>query len=266
LIGYEWDSHVSEDWHEDFMTGVLLGFLADPKPLQLMAIAKDYGEQAEDVKTAANHILIDEDRARLRHLYDGLFSEMSQLISPAERDELELRIQAMEFLAGRNISLEGITLSGTELREYIRLSKSYRDPVKEGFLGFTELSEGELAARNEAFESQVEKLLGPQRFAVYQLRQDTHYRESCAFAQQHHLSKTVGPSIYDLRRVTEQQAALVRADPTLSLDEQAAALTLLKSTTAGKFRSALGYDYNDYVDGPGRWIEQLDGKPKGKSP
>src|SRR5262245_12051804 len=36
LIGYEWDSRVNEEWHDDFMMGMLLGFLPDPKPLQLI--------------------------------------------------------------------------------------------------------------------------------------------------------------------------------------------------------------------------------------
>jgi hypothetical protein len=114
LIGYEWDNHANEIWHEDFETGLLLGFLPELKAPQLMALVEKYTELGGNVKTEANDILIDEDRARLRKLYDNLRTEVAQLLGPSEREELELRVQAGIFLPAENIHWDGIAISGAE--------------------------------------------------------------------------------------------------------------------------------------------------------
>src|SRR6185295_10022477 len=64
LIGYEWDNHANEQWAEDSTLALLLGFLPDDKPAQLLALAEKYDGLAADVKDQANDILLDEDRAR----------------------------------------------------------------------------------------------------------------------------------------------------------------------------------------------------------
>ena len=56
-------------------------------------------------------ILIDEDRARLQLLYQSLTAEKSRLLSPAELDELQLRVQAAGYftafiLFSKNVLLQ----------------------------------------------------------------------------------------------------------------------------------------------------------------
>jgi hypothetical protein len=258
LIGYEWDNRANEVWHEDYMTGVLLGFLPDTKAPQLLAIVGKYTDQANSVKEAANGILIDEDRARLRTLYDGLVTEVSQLLTPVERDELELRVQAGTFLSGRDdIRWDGVPVTGAELREFVRLSKSYKDTFQDQFLGFDNLSEAGVALKRAAFAKQVETLLGPARFADYQRAQDYSFDEMFEFTQARNLPKAAAIKIYNVSQAAEDQASQVKEDKSLSPGEQTVALAVLKTTVAGTVSSVLGNAYRDYLNGPGQWLETL---------
>jgi hypothetical protein len=257
LIGYEWDNRANEIWHEDFMATLALGFLPDDKPPQLLAILKKYRELAEDVKSAANGILIEEDRAQLRKLHDALMAEATQLLSPADWEEVRLRGQAEFFLAAHNIGWNGFAISGPELREYARLSRAFQDPLEEEFLGRPEPSEAEQAVRQTAFEKEVARLFGLARFAEYQRAQDPGFREGWEFTQERKLPAAAAIRIHGARRTAEEQAGEINRDPALSNEQKAGALAKLKTTTAAAISSALGDAYRDYLDGPGQWLEGL---------
>ncbi len=255
LIGYEWDNHANEVWHQDFMAGLLLGFLPDDKAPRLLSVADKYNDLAADAKAAANDILIDEDFVRLRRLYDDLTTEASQMLSPAERDEVELRIQAGIFLVANDIHWDGVHISGAQLREFVRLSRRYQDAFREQFLATT-IGE-EQTRNNPLFLKDVEKILGPTLYADYVRAQDSSFRELAAFLQEHNLSATAASRIYAARQAAETEARRINGDGTFSRDEKQAALLVLKTSTAQTISSALGKAYRDYAEGPGHWVVLL---------
>jgi hypothetical protein len=256
LIGYEWDNHANEVWHEDIMAGLVLGFLQEGKAPQLLSIVEKYSDLSEGVKQAANGILIDEDHVQLQKLYNDLVREVSQLLNPMEREELELRVQAAQFLPANDIHWDGVSISGAQLREFVRISKKYQDVYKDEFLG-QQILEDAQARNNPAFQKEIEKLLGPVLFANYLRTQDPSFREICGFVQDQKLPSTAAVEIHQARQSAEDQAGQLKTDTSLSREEKAAALTALKTATAKTISSMLGKAYPDYLEGPGHWLELL---------
>jgi hypothetical protein len=256
LLGYEWDNHANEIWNQDSMTSLMWGFLPDDKVSQVLSLKDKYAEAAQNIRDDANFILIDEDRARLQTLYDEFGAETSRLLSPSELDELQLRAQ-QGFLLANDINFDGVTISREELREMVRLSKSFKDMAREEFIPDRPLSEAEQSRQKTAFEAQVKQLLGLKRFADYQRAQDFNFRETFEFTQRNVLPQVAAIRVYEARRNAEAQSNELQKDGNLSPEERAAALAVLKAATLNTISSALGKSYRNYLEGPGQWLDAL---------
>jgi hypothetical protein len=256
LLGYEWDNHANEIWNQDSMTSLMWGFLPDDKVSQVLSLKDKYAEAAQNIRDDANFILIDEDRARLQTLYDEFGAETSRLLSPSELDELQLRAQ-QGFLLANDINFDGVTISREELREMVRLSKSFKDMAREEFIPDRPLSEAEQSRQKTAFEAQVKQLLGLKRFADYQRAQDFNFRETFEFTQRNVLPQAAAIRVYEARRNAEAQSNELQKDGNLSPEERAAALAVLKAATLNTISSALGKSYRNYLEGPGQWLDAL---------
>jgi hypothetical protein len=232
------------------------GFLPDDKVATVLFFKDKYTEAAQTIREDANYILIDEDRARLRALYAELEADLSRLLDASELDELQLRAQ-QGFLLFNDINFDGVTISRDELRELVRLSKPFKDMTRDEFVPDPPPTEAEQARRQAAFEAQVKALLGPGRFADYQRAQDFNFRETFEFTQRNQLPQAAAIRVYEARRSAEAQSNEIQKDGTLSPEERAAALAILKAATMNTISSALGGSYHNYLEGPGQWLDAL---------
>jgi len=256
LLGYEWENYAEEVWNQDLLTSLTMGFLPDDKISQVLLLKDQYAEAAQNVREDANFILIDEDRARLQSIYEGLAADLSRLLGASELDELQLRAQ-QGFLVANDIHFDGVAISREELRELIRLSKPFKDLARSEFVPGQPLSETAQTDEKTGFETQVKNLLGQQRWADYQRAQDINFREIFTFSQQNNLPQTAAIAVYDSRRNAEQQSEEIQKDGSLTADERAAALVVLKAATVNTISSVLGGNYQNYLTGSGQWLEIL---------
>jgi hypothetical protein len=261
LLGYEWDSHANDVWNLDLLTSLTWGFLPEGKVSTVLFLKDKYIEAAQAIREGANYILLDEDRARLRALYAGLEADLSGQLDASELDELQLRAQ-QDFLLFNDIDFDGVTISRDELRELVRMSKSFKDMAQNEFVLDQPLSEAEQSRQKAAFEAQVKTLLGPGRFADYQRAQDFNFRETFEFSQQNQLPQAAAISVYEARRNAEEQAAEIQKDANLSPEERTAALAVLKAATMNTISPMLGGHYHNYLNGPGRWLDALVQQPE----
>jgi hypothetical protein len=248
LLRIEWSEHYGE-WEQEGTIVLLLGFLPDEKPPQLMSLIEGITGAASKVRDDANGILIEEDYARLDALRAELFQQLGQLLTPAELEETHLRAQLVKGLFGSDVHVDGVALSGAEFRELIGLTRAVHDVLEEDLVPARprEESEAEEARREESFQQQVAKLLGPERFADYQRAQHSEFRNAYEFTQEHHLPKATAVRVSDAVISAREQAEQIRNDQSLSREEQAAALTVLKATTSTTVASTLGKAGADYL-------------------
>ena len=264
-LGYEWDNRDEEIWKQAIVSSLVLGFLPDEKVSPVTALDDKYARAAESIRTDAHGILIDEDRARLQLLYQSLTTEKSRLLNPDELAELQLRIQAAGYFTACEFHLDSVEVNEAELREITGYSKAVQDMAKGRFVEERNVTEAERVRRQATFEQQIETLLGPARNADYRRAQDSNFRETYDFIQQNNLPKTAAIGVYEARRAAEDQMREIAADTSLSPTEQAAALSVLKAATANAISTRLGGAYQNYLAGPGQWLESLAGPPQSQT-
>ncbi len=261
LIGYEWDNSANELWHQDSMIALLLGFLPEEKVVKVMSISATYLERGRALKEAAGWLLTDEDRAELQTLYDGLMRDLTQLLSPYEREELELRVQAGGFLAAENICWDGVEIFGNDLREFVRISRRFKAVFAEEFLSPRALSEKQQIEKRIAFEAEVNGLLGPTRFAQFRRAQDQGFRDLLHFTRERNISGEVAINIYETCKSADLKICEAASATDLSNEERTLAVALLKTDTEKFVARRLGNAYAEFLNGPAQWISFLKREP-----
>jgi hypothetical protein len=256
LLGYEWEDYAERVWNQDLTASLTLGFLPDDRAAQVLSLKDQYDEGARNIREDANYILIDSDRASLQSLYDGLEGDLSGQLAPSEFEELQLRAQ-QRFLIANDIHFDGVSISGREVREVVRISKSFKDMARSEYVPDHPASEAEQARQKADFDAQVKWLLGPERFADYERAQDFDFRNILDFSRQNNLPQTSAIAVYEARRTAAAEADEIRKEGDLSPDERATALAVLKAVTARTVSSALGGSYQTYLQASGQWLEAL---------
>jgi len=265
-LGYEWDNRDEEIWNQAIVSSLIFGFLPDEKVSPVTALDEKYARAAESIQTDVHGILIDEDRARLQLLYQSLTAEKSRLLDPVEWDELQLRVQAAGYFTAYEFHLDCVAVNDADLRKITDYSKAVKDMAKERFIEERNVTEAERARRQTVFEQQIENLLGPARSVDYRRAQDINFRETYGFIQQNNLPQTTAIGVYEARRAAEDQLREIAADTSLSPTEQATALSVLKAATANSISARLGGAYQNYLAGPGQWLESLAVPPQSPTP
>jgi len=258
LLGIDWNKQITDIWGSTD-TALMLGYLPEEKVQPLLALAVRLDEGMNRIQTESGGIMIAEDYVRMNRLRDGLLAQATQLLTPAEADELEHRFQYLMFSELEHNHLEGVAFSSAEFRELVGASRTIRDVLR---MDITELESGEVkpeiaAQRKAAFEQQVAALLGPARFADYQRAQDAVFRETYDFTQEKHLTLAAAAAVANARHNAEEQAAQIKADATLSAEEQQVALQVLVATTRNTISGALGPAAGEYLKVVGPTLDNL---------
>ena len=263
LLGTEWSENGDKGWVEEEIVALLLGYLPDGVPLQLMALVEKYGSLGSRVRAEAHGILLDEDFAKLEALHAGLLNGMAALLSPADMEELRLRAQLFTMFDGVKEALEGVEVSGAELREIMRASLVMGDIFREILDHRSEgLPEGEKERREAGFEQRVAQILGPERYGDYQLAKDSDYRDAFNFAHEKKLSKPVARTVGRAMAGAREQLAEIQKDKSLTPDERKAALAVLAAVTRNSVSAALGPAAAEYLKENGGFLPELDGTSK----
>jgi len=264
LLGIEWSEQWDEMMHDEGIFALVLGFLPEQKPAQLIGMIEEFSEATQKVNDKAQGILLEEDREQLANLRQGMMKKFATLMSPVELEELSLRAQSVgKFMEG-DIHLDGVALSGPEFRQLCGLSRITGDVIQDEIFrdhDRKELSDEEEEQRQKAFEAEVKKLLGPVRFADFQRAQEPAFRDAFEFTEENHLPVSTAAKISDAMRHAEEQAGKIKEDESLSPDEQLAALTVLKSVTVNSLSSALGSKYAEYAKTKGKTLDDLVERP-----
>jgi hypothetical protein len=260
LLGIEWSEQWDEMMHDEGIFALVLGFLPEPKPSQLIALIEEFSEASRQVDEKAKGILLEEDHEQLARLRQGMMTKFATLMTPVELEELSLRAQSVgKFMEG-DIHLDGVTLSGPEFRELCGLSRLTGDVIQDEILpdrDRKDLSDEEEERQQMAFEAEVKKLLGPVRFADFQRAQEPAFRDAFEFTEENHLPVSTAAKISDAMRHAEEQASQIKENQSLSPDERVAALTVLKSVTVNSLSSALGSKYAEYAKAKGTALDDL---------
>ena len=228
----------------------MLGFLPDDQAAQVVSRRSKPTTTPKPSGARPNYILLDADRARLQSVYDGLQADLAKWLDPVAWDELQLRAQ-QSYLVVNDLHFDGVSLTGAELRNLVRASKSFQDLARNEFVPARPRPEAEQNAQAAGFTARVKQLLGAEQFADYQRAQDADFREIFAFSQQNHLPQTAAIAVYDSRQAATRQAAEIQGDASLSDDERATAFAVLTAAAQKSCFQVAAWQFSRLSGGTG---------------
>lgn len=260
LLGFAWEGEAIGLIQNEEFAWILLGFLPDDLAIKAMSLPKRFEQASERIREQADNILLPADRAALNTLADQFEAELGTLLAPQQLEELELRLQALSTL-GNDIHLEGADLTAQQARELARLSRLIKDPIREDFIRATDVSSDEEEQRKQAFNREVEKVLGPQQYAEFERVQNGSYREVLSFSQQRNLPRQTALKAFEIQQTAEDEARRIREAKDIDSPARQAQLEQLQQATAAAMTTLLGsQNMTEYLKEPGAWLNEI-GKP-----
>lgn len=260
LLGLDYDLEDVKNWHEEEWAAMLLGFLPDPRPVQVIAQAKRFGEESEGIEHEAGGILTPEDVALKRRRFDQMMMELGKRLSPFELEEAELRAVAVAMFMVDNLfgdkPPQGLPLTGPEFRELVRLKALHDHPLREEFEWPDEAGEERQREAKNAFESAAKKLLGDQRYVEYLRLRDAAFRNLCAVVDGNNLPRESALRAYEIVIGAEVETGRLRRDDALARDEREESIQEIRLSAAVALRKTLGEkalaDYRN--QGAPKWL------------
>ena len=260
LLGFPWEGEAIRLCQNEEFVWILFGFLPDDPAMKALSLPKSYEQASERIRAQADNILLPADRAALNALADQFEAELATLIGPSQVEELELRFQAISVLS--DFHLDDLDLTAQQARELARLSRLIKDPIREDFIRATNVSSDEEAHRQQAFNREVAKVLGPSQYAEFERVQDGRYREALNFSQQRNLPRPTAVTAFELRQAAEDEARRIRETQGVEPATQQAQLEELQQVTAAAMTTLLGpQNMTEYLKQPGAWLNEISKPP-----
>ena len=262
--------------HENLMRQ--FSWLPAEKRDRLIALEEQYQRDMMNwAGSLVNSAPAPEDKDRPQKLLQALEQAKQQLLTPDELAELQLRESNEANWAG---NLSGFDPTEDEWRAVTQLRLKQAGDQRQ--LADPDLSnEQRTALQNELqadFDHAVESALGPDRYSQYQLANNAEFQAVRDVTQRYGLPDDIAAQAYQAQKDAMAAAEQMRnrqdlspdarqaaANASLSPTEQAVALSVLKTATANAISARLGGAYQNYLAGPGQWLESMAVPPQSQT-
>ncbi len=235
-------------------------FLPSAKQSQVRALAEQFDELEQDLFVRARGWLLDGDQEELRQLQRQRREQMAALLDPEELEEYELRFS--ETSNNLRSQMIGFQPNEEEFRRIFRLQQTFDQEYNQAFDLRDESAQAAKArARDQAEEAltaEIQKNLGPERYAEYQRAQDTDYRNLLQLGERLDLPADVANKIYSMKMAAERVKLQVDSNPNLSEEQRTRLMTDLARTTSREVQSTMGKTgFQAYQENGGQWLGSL---------
>ena len=256
LLDLDYDQSALEAWWDEPEFALVLGFLPESKPVEVIAVLNLFGEQDNEIDDRAGGILTPEDVALKKRFFKQMLAELGRQLTPSELEEVELRsIGAMSFALADEHPAD-LKLTGVELRELIRLKWHWDSPLEEEFEWPDEAFEEQRRRGHAEFAARARKLMGDDRFAAFLRQDDSDFQPIHELAERQHLSNATALQAYAIMKVTTDELTRARRDRSLSASNRRAQMARIRQSAAQALRQTLGERaLRDYLEqDAARWI------------
>jgi len=244
---------------EDFLDANI-AFLAQAKQDRVSALQDKYADLEQDIYQRARGIFLGEDQEQLKQLHRAREAELAQVLGPGELEEYQLRNS--DTANTLRATMSGFEPSEEEFRKIFRLQKTFDDDFNQAF-DATDDNALTLKARTqqdaqEALNGEVQKILGPERYAEYQRSQDGEFRTLLQLGDRFQLGREVANSVYDMKNTSERQKQQVELNPSLTEEQRNQMLVAIARETERSVAGLMGDEaYRAYARNGGAWMDGL---------
>jgi len=235
-------------------------FLPSGKQEGVRTIADKYDDLEQEIYSRSRGLMLDEDQEALKQLQRQRRAELATVLTPEELDEYDLRHS--ETSNNMRTQLAGFQPSEDEFRRIFRLQKTFDDNFEQAFDARDDVAvETKARAQQDAqtaLNAEVQKILGPERFAEYQRAQDMDYRALLQLGERFELPAEVANRVYGMKLAAEQYKLQVESNPNITEEQRAQMVAALARETERSVTATLGDQaVRTYQKTGGQWLGNL---------
>ncbi len=260
LLGVDYDAEIAKFTGEPAPTDVRLDFLSADKQPEVASILAKYADLENEYFGGPEGVSQPVDEADLRHLEAQRDAELAKLLTPDEFFEFQVRNSTTAHAL--QTKLEALDPSEQEFRQIFKLQKTMQDTLAQQFdpdpLKNQEIRDQVVKDAQAAFNDELKKELGPDRYTAYVRSQDQDYQALVQIADRYALPKAKADKVYEMKMVAERQREQVATNPDLTEQQRTAALAAIARESQRSVVAELGSDlYEAYRESGGSWILQM---------
>ena len=253
-------SLVGEDPNADNLASAYqkrrFGDLPKAKIEQLQAIEADYSELVMQVQHDARGLLLPEDNAKLALLEKEKLTDFAKVLTPQELEDYNLR--SSNTASQMRSTLATFNPTEAEFRALFKFQSALDEQYPRPMGSYTSEQMAPRQAAEKQLQPQIEALLGPDRYADYQLATDPKYQQVNRLVARLELPASTSVDVVNVQETIQKQATALRQDRTLTPDQRNAQLAALAQQAQTQLTAALGTQgYDAYKNYGGYWLQNL---------
>jgi len=232
------------------------GDLPRDKMDQMQSIIGDYGELRSQIYSAANGVMLPEDREKLMLLEKEQRADLAALLTPQELENYELRSSSTANNLRSQLALFNPTEE--EFRAIFKLQQAFDEKYGSANL----VSNPELFRQRQVQQqellTQVKAVLSPERVADYQQASDPAYQMVNRLVARLELPASAATQVVTVQQEITKRASTVRSDKTLSTEVRNMQLNALAQEATSRLTTTLGTrGLEAYKQYGGQWVQSL---------
>lgn len=235
------------------------GNLPPEKLAQVMDLARNFEDKKQEIYSSG--VYSKDERDKITALEKQQRAAMSQLLTPAELEEYDLR----NSNTGRALRSDLLAFNPTEeeFRTIFKFRQAYDEQWSNSDNGLPNQAEGE--RRNAAYKEMNERIkaaLGPVRGPDYEITSDYNYRRVSQVVSRLELPPETTRQLWEAQKEFQQRATAIRRAAT-NPEERATQLTALQQEASTKLTGMLGGDrgLEAYRQYGGTWLNNMVPRP-----
>jgi len=266
LLGVWWSNEAWDFWYDQGWADIaetLVGFLTNEQVLEAVTVYFDMQEASSNLGQECELCSETDERARQETAYQHMVNSFAEIMSPAEFEEMALRICLMDQDLVKDSSQSEFRFrNGTEVRDFVKLVNRFKPFFSKEFLG----NQDEDESRKAQFQSEMKKFFGEDRFAAFERSQNAGYQEIWQFGQEQHLPPETVLRAWQVREAAEKEFGHLSERTDLLLAEKAAAWIEVRQQTQTALAALLGATAGaEYLKKHCDWLKASPANPGGKS-
>jgi hypothetical protein len=255
LLGVAWSKEAWEFWYDQGFADiaeVIIGFLSNEQILEAVTAYHDLEEDSSRLKDECELCSEAAEKARQVAAYQRVSEAFAAIMSPADLEEMALRICLMEENFEDFSRADFRFRSGAEVRALAKVFSRSTPFFSREFLRHQETDQ----ATRSQIQTELKALLGEERFAVWERSQNAGYREIWQFGQEKQLPPNTILTAWQVRQEAEHEFSQVSERTDLSPDERAAIWGEIREQTETALVSLLGGAAGaEYLRQHGNWLK-----------
>ncbi len=202
-------------------------------------IQDTFWDKSDELRFRTHGFWEPEDREESRKIREERRQGLAKLLTAQELDDFELN--SSSTAAAMRSQLSAFQPTDKEFREVFRLRRQLEEQFDSSTVDPADREATQKRAEAyQQMDDQIKTALGETRYAEYKRSQDYNFHNLSRIAEQNGLSKEAAIKAYDLNRLAQQQAANIRMNANLTLEQRQAQLQTVQAQTDQAMTEVMG--------------------------